>query len=150
MIDQLLEFYYKYDRFQESYLPEPEARHIYETLLRRDRLHIYNDNSGRLLGYGESWRIDYSTFGRILCGHNLYREIDTADIETGNIAYLANVTIHPDWRGTHVLRMMRNDFFTKNYSCDYFVGHARRKKSQPVKVFTKQQAFAKWVTKEVA
>ena len=43
------------------------------------------------------------------------------------------------------MKMLRNDFFTKNYTCDYFVGHSRTKRSQPVKVFTKQTAYDKWV-----
>ena len=144
LIDQLVEFYYKYDTFQEAYLPEERARQIYQLLLDRDRLHIYQ-NAGELLGYGESWRINYEQFGRIICGHNLYNHIEDEDISTGNIAYLANVTIHPDWRNKTVLNILRNDFFTKNYSCDYFVGHAKRKKTQPVKVFTRQAAFKKWV-----
>ena len=117
MIDKLLEFYYKYDKFQEAYANEDKARRIYQTLLDRNRLHLCTDNSGKLLGYGESWRISYSTFGRIICGHNIYDELDDIDIETGNIAYLANVTIHPDWRNSYVLRMLRNDFFTRNFSC---------------------------------
>lgn len=149
MIDQLVEFYYKYDKFQEGYLDEDAIRRIYTVLLNKDRLHIYKDNDGKLLGYGESWRISYTQFGRIICGHNLYSNLESEDINTGNIAYLANVTIHPEWRGTHVLRMLRNDFFTKNYMCEYFCGTARRKRSQPIKVFTKQQAFTKWV-KEAA
>lgn len=148
LVDQLIDFYYKYDAFQDSYLDREEASGIYQILLDRNRLHLYLDNSGVLLGYGESWRIDYTTFGRIICGHNLYKEISYVDIENGNIAYLANVTIHPEWRKTNVLRMLRNDFFSRNYMCDYFCGWAKRKKTQPVKVFTRQQAFAKWVNKE--
>ena len=144
MINQLLEFYYKYDTFQEAYLPEERARQIYQLLLDRGRLHIYQNN-GKLLGYGESWRINYEQFGRIICGENLYKHIEDEDISTGKIAYVANVTVHPDWRNRTVLNILRNDFFTKNYSCDYFVGHAKRKKTQPVKVFTRQQAFHKWV-----
>jgi len=147
IIDQLLEFYYKYDKFQTGYLKEEEARKIYETLLSRNRLHLYLDNSGRLLGYGESWRIDYWILGRLICGENLYGELDTIDIENGDIAYLQNVTIHPDWRNTTVLKMLRNDFFSRNFNCKYFIGHAKRKKTQPVKVFTRQEAFSKWMIK---
>lgn len=144
LIDQLVEFYYKYDAFQTDYLDKAAIRRIYEILFNRNRLHIFCDNDSKLLGYGESWRINYDVFGRILCGHNIYAQLDLVDIEYGNIAYLANVTIHPDWRHKEVLNILRNDFFTKNYSCDYFVGHAKRKKTQPVKVFTRQEAFKKW------
>jgi len=150
MIEQLLEFYYKYDKFQNNCSDESKIRRIYEIMHERDRLHMYLDNSGELLGYGESWRINFEQFGRIVCGQNFYDHLEDEDIETGNIAYLANVTIHPDWRGTYVLGILRNDFFTKNYTAEYFCGHAKRKKHQPMKVFTKQQAFAKWVRKEVA
>ncbi len=150
MIDQLLDFYFHHDKFQDEYLTEYRAREVYQYLLDKDRLHIFKDNSGELLGYGESWAINFEQFGRIICGQNLYKNIEEEDISTGNIAYLANVTIHPDWRGTHVLRMLRNSFFTKNFACDYFVGHAKRKKTQPIKVFTRSQAYQKWVHREVA
>jgi len=149
MIDQLVEFYYKYDLFQESYMEESKIRRIYEILRDRNRLHIYSDNSGKLLGYGESARLSFEQLGKIVCGYNIYSDLENEDIMTGNIAMLMNVTIHPDWRRTNVLSVLRNDFFTANYSCDYFVGHAKRKRHQPWKVFSRQGAFKKWVNKPV-
>jgi len=144
LIDQLLEFYYKHDQFQTKYVSEERARQIYQNLLDRGRIHSYLDNSGSLLGYGESFRITYEQFGRIICGQNFYKHIEDEDIEHGNIAYIANVCIRPEWRRTQVIRILRNDFFQRNYMCDYFCGIARHSNSQPVKVFSKNEAFMKW------
>lgn len=143
IIERVVEFYYKYDAFQDSYLEPDQAMFLYTLMFNRGRLHICEAN-GELLGYGESWRISYEQFGRILCGHNLYADLEQEDITNGNLAYLANVTIHPNVRGTAVIRYLRNDFFTKNKDAEYFCGWAKRKKHQPVKVFTRQQAFNKW------
>ena len=144
LIDQLLEFYYKYDKFQSSHLSEEKARKIYSYLLAKDCIHHYSNNNA-LLGYGESLRIDYDTFGKIICGYNVYDMLETINITNGPIAYLANVTIHPEHRGTTVLRYLRNDFLIKNFSCEYFVGHALRKRHQPVKVFKRSEVAKKWI-----
>ena len=141
MIEQLLEFYYKYDLFQDGYLPKERAREIYQLLLDRGRLHIYTDNTGNLLGMGESLRLSFSDFGRLVCGQNLYSELEKLDIETGPIAVLMNVTILPEWRTGMVLKILRNDFFIKNYSAKYFTGHAKRKKHSPWKMFSKDKIY---------
>jgi len=147
LIDQLLEFYYKYDKFQSSYLSEEKARKIFDHLIAKGRVHHYSSDNA-LLGYGESIRINYETLGKIICGYNIYGMLDEIDVNQGNIAYLANVTIHPEHRGTVVLKYLRNEFLVKNYSCEYFVGHSLTKKHQPIKVFKRSDAMMKWI-KEV-
>jgi hypothetical protein len=144
LVEQLLYFYYHLDEFQDAYMPQPKAKNFFESMLLRGRLHVCVVDDV-LLGYGESWRINFEQFGRIVCGINLYDTLDSEDIEHGNIAYLANVTIHPEHRGTFVIRSLRNDFFLKNKDAEYFVGHAKRKrKTQPWKIFSKQEAYEKW------
>ena len=145
LLDQLLEFYFKYDKFQDTYLSQERASQIYQILLDRDRISYCLDQSGDLVGYGESWRINYDNFGRLICGHNLYKTLEQEDIEHGNIAYVSNVTIHPDHRGSGIIQFLKLDFFKKNYMCDYFVGQALRKKHQPVKVFARQQFYDKFI-----
>ena len=136
MIEQLLEFYYKYDMFQEAYLPEERARQIYQLLLDSGRLHICQ-NEGKLLGYGEQVAVNFETFGRIVCGLNIYKNLDKIDIENGEVAVLLNVTIHPEYRNIGVIRYLRNDFILKNKGCKFFTGHALRKtRTQPWKVFS--------------
>ena len=146
LIDQLVEYYYKYEEFQDAYMSEEKITDIFRTLMLKNRLHTFLDGD-KLLGFGESFRLSFEQFGHLICGENFYPKLKEMDIETGPIAVLMQVTIHPDYRNTTVIKMLRNDFFTKNYACDYFCGTSRTKKSQPVKVFTRAVAFEKWVNK---
>lgn len=144
LIDQLVNFYYNVDSFQERYMPEDRVRRIYEILLNRNRLHLFTDATGVLNGYGESFRLTYEQFGRVVCGYNLYDKLEDEDIEHGPIAILMNVCILPEWRKSNVIKILRNDFFSRNFSAKYFTGHAKRKKHSPWKMFTKQEAYNKW------
>jgi len=141
LLEELLYFYYVYDKFQKNYLNEQEAKNYFEIAIAKGRIHFVSDGA-KLLGYCESWRINYDQFGRILC--DLPFNIKTEDVETGNLAYVANVTISPENRNSSVIRQLTHSFFKANIACDFFCGIARRKKHQPVKIFTKQEAYKKW------
>jgi len=141
LIDELLHFYYVHDLFQKDYLDYEEARKYHEVAVSKGRIHYVSDGV-RLLGYCESWRINFEQFGRIICG--LPFNIKNEDIETGKIAYVANVTIHPEHRKSSVIKELTRLFFKSNIGCDFFCGIARRKKHSPVKVFTAQEAYKKW------
>lgn len=141
LVDELLYFYYVYDKFQKDYLDEEEARKYHEIAVKKGRINYVSDGN-ILLGYCESWRINFEQFGRIICG--LPFNIKNEDIETGEIAYVANTTIHPEHRRSYVIRSLTRQFFKSNIDCKFFCGIARRKKHQPVKVFSAQQAYKKW------
>jgi len=142
LIDDLATFYFEFDPFKVKELTTDQIREYFHVALKKDR--IISLRHDKLLGYGEVWRINYEQFGRILCNEPLH--IGAEDIETGNIAYVKNVIIHPDFRGDKTVRQfLVSEFFKKNFACDYFVGEARRKKHQPVKVFTRQDAYKKWI-----
>ena len=51
MIDQLLHFYYNFDK-QEEHLNEKRVHEVFQNLLDRGRLHLHCDLGGNLLGYG--------------------------------------------------------------------------------------------------
>ncbi len=144
MIDQLIHFYYSYDK-QEVYLDEKRARQVFQILLDRGRLHLHTDLGGNLLGYGESLRISFEQLGRIVCREDFYANLENEDIEHGSIAYLVSVTIHPGWRLGHVFKILRNDYFTKNHDAEYFIGHSMKKKHSPWKIFTRNEAYRKWI-----
>ena len=143
LIDELLYFYYNYDNFQTSYFDKEKAIRYFKTIIDKNCICTTLNDDGKLIGYVEFWRINYEQFGRILCCEpiNIYDE----DIENGPICYLANITVHPDFRRGRTIIDLRGKFFRENYYSKYFVGHAKRKKTQPVKVFTRQEAFMKWI-----
>lgn len=132
LLDELLYYYYVHDKFQVNYLDEEEAKKYHQTLIEKNRiLTVFGEE--RLLGYAEFWNINFEQLGRIICHEPFF--IQKEDIESGNIAYLSNTTIHPDHRRTEVYRELRTQFMNRNSHCDYFIGQALRKKHQPIKVF---------------
>jgi len=137
LLPQLVQFYYNYDRFQddEHRLSEYEISNTIGVLLDKDRIRCVLDDYGQLLGYVESWRLNFEQWGRMVC-HVKPFDVGLEDIETGPIAVVANVTIHPAYRSSHVIRELRHLFFEQNAGAKYLVGEALRKKTQPIKVFT--------------
>jgi hypothetical protein len=105
-------------------------------------------HEGRIVGYVEYWRITFEQFGRLVCYAPF--DIHTEDIQSGNVAFLADVWIAPSFRKGLVIRELRDKFFNRNIQCDYFCGEAQRKKVGLYKVFTKQDAYAKWAKEGVS
>lgn len=137
---QLIDIYYQYEDWHRSKLPREEAYKYFDKLLKTGNIQVY-EQEGRILGYVEVWRINYAQFGRIIC-HERFSAMDE-DISSGNICYLANTWIHPDFRHTNVYKILKLMFFKSNFGCDYFVGSALRKKTQPIKVFKKADLVSK-------
>lgn len=142
LIDQIYKFHMEYDTIEHN--PDRLKEWI-QFSLDRDRYSLAMDGD-RLLGYVESWRINYEQFGWIMCNTPTPPNIVDWEwnISDGNIAYLANIVIHPDFRGKTVIKLLKNMFWEKNFVCDFFLGEAKRKKHQPVKVFNKQQFWKKY------
>lgn len=145
-IYQLIEFYYRHDRFQDNPMGIDDAMDYHQAILDKKAIVSYEEND-ELLGYAEFWRINNEQLGRIVLGQNFSAKWE--DINSGTICYLSNVTVRPDKRGLGVIRELRNKFFEANKDCDYFIGYAKRKKTQPWKIFTKQQAYMKYVKQEI-
>lgn len=132
LLDELVRFYYDYDRFQGTKLTREKVTNTIGVLLDKARI-VYYADFGRVFGYIESYRINYDQFGRIICGQKF--DIGTQDIETGPICYLANVTVDPARRGGNTISVLLDRFFAQNRGAEYFVGQANRKKMGLVKVF---------------
>jgi len=140
IINQLTDIYINYENWHEHKLSEEEARKYFQRLIEKGNIISYTDN-GSVVGYVEFWRINYEQWGRIVCGETF--SAYTEDIVNGNIAYVANAWIHPDYRRTKIFRMGKMEFFKRNFKCDYFVGEARRKKCGLIKVFKKAELSSK-------
>lgn len=148
ILDQLVYFYYHHDLFQpEPRLPEYEIRNTWQNILNKERVLYTLNEEGKILGYVESWRINYAQLGWILCNNPF--DVALHDIVSGNICYVANTTILPEYRFTHVVRDLKTRFFEQNKECEFFVGEARRKKHQPFKVFRRHEFFDKYISRYV-
>lgn len=140
IVDQLSEVYYKYEWWHKNRLNKIELDKYHIKLLDNNNI-IYYEENGELLGYVEFWRINFEQFGRLICQCPFSAYLE--DVQSGKIAYVANVWIKENVRHTHVARVLKLMFFNANENCEFFVGEARRKKSEPVKVFTRSALWGK-------
>jgi len=138
LILQLRKFSREFDCVKND-LSDDVLDRCHENLLNKSRL-IYVENNGELLGYTESWRINYEQFGRRLCGERL--DLEKEDIQSGKICYINNVTIRPDARKGLTIKFMRNQFYLQNIDCEYVVGERNGKKHRPVIVLKMRDILA--------
>lgn len=147
LTDQLVRIYLDEEGWHKSKLSEDESKKYFDRLIEKKRIFTIQTDDGTLIGYFESWRVNFEQFGRIVCSDQFsaYSE----DVETGNICYLANVWIKKEFRDGNTYKLMKAKFIEQNYSCEYFVGEARRKSCAPLKVFKRKDFLAKYMAKEL-
>jgi len=136
IINQLIKVYYAEENWHKKILSPKETEKYHKELLRKGRI-IYVEEKGELLGYTESWRINFEQLGRLVCHASFSAYLE--NVTDGNIAYVANTWIKKEHRKGKIYKILRNRFFSLNKDCEYFVGKALRKKTQPIKVFTRSQ-----------
>ena len=142
MVNELTRVYLnEYKQEDKGKVSQEQQRKYFSYVLEQHRIHTYGTHDN-LLGYLESWRLDFQQWGRLVCSapFNIYEE----DITKGEVCYLPNIWIHPDYRRSSIFKQFKRDFFRSNLDAEYFVGKALRKKTQPIKVFKKQEAYEKW------
>ena len=137
IVEQLTEIYLNEENwYKNEKMPKEEADKYHWKLLNDGNIITISDGD-ILCGYVEHWRISFEQFGRIICGESFsgYHE----NISNGQIAYVANTYIRPEYRNSTTYKMLRDRFLDVNRDCTHFVGEARRKKSAPIKVFKREQ-----------
>lgn len=141
IIEQLLQFYYDPEKefWHSERMSRISAYKYYEKLLHDGNIITISDND-ILCGYCEMYRLSYEQFGRIICGEPFSAVQE--NVLNGQIAYVANTYIRPEYRRGQVYRMLRERFFEFNKDCTHFCGIARRKKSAPVKVFRRSEIMS--------
>jgi len=140
IVEQLVEIAQKYET---SYKGEHSYAHDYayhNAMLAKRNIITYTQD-GIVLGYFEVWFLNFEQFGRLVV-HAPFNQLDE-DIVNGNIAYVANTWIHPDFRKGAVYKILRNRFFNMCNKCEYYCGSALRKKTQPIKVFKVKDLVSK-------
>lgn len=116
IIDDLTYIYLNFETWHKNKLSQEEANKYHERLLMQGNILTYVDN-GKLIGYVEAWKINYDQLGRILCEVPFY--VFDEDITNGNIAYIHNMWISPEYRGNLVKNKILKEFFTKFSDCQY-------------------------------
>lgn len=149
LIDDLTEIYLNYETWHTRKLSYEEAHSYYGVCTGKNRIlaRYLPGEEKKVVGYVESWRINYEQFGRILC--RLPFDIGIENITDGNICYVEGTWIHPDYRRGYVYKDLVSEFFIQNASCEFFVGEAFRKQAGMLKVLKRTDAIRKYLKEEV-
>lgn len=139
IIEQLVDIYLNKETWHKTKMSYEDAYKYHQTMFDRGNIIIW-EKQGIVLGYVETWRVNFEQFGRLVCGCDFYA--DAEDCQTGKIAYLANTWIHENHRSTNVIKMLKIEWLRKHFVCDYFVGEARRKNCSPIKVFNRKNKLS--------
>ena len=146
LAEKLAEFYHNYDPIHKNTDMERSTK-LMQSLLERGRLIVEFNGAEEIVGFVESWRVNYEQFGKLICYPGYPEDFDKWDINSGNICYLSNIVIHPAYRMGTTIKLFKNEFFRQNFKCDFFVGQAYRKRHQPLKVFTRQEFYDRYASK---
>lgn len=138
IVDQLTEIYLHEEDWHKEKLSKEEADRYHEVMLSNGNIITVSDGD-ILCGYVEYWRVSFEQFGRIICGEP-FSSIHE-NVQNGQIAYLANTYIRPEYRHGKVYKLLRARFLEVNKLCTHFCGEARRLPTAPLKVFKRHQVL---------
>lgn len=145
LVPSLIEFYETLETWHDTRLTRSQIEDYFRVALAKNRI-LTAHLEGELVGYVESWRLTYTGVGKVVCG--VQWDISKEDIETGPVCYVASVVVRPDHRHSPVIHSLKHLFFKQNFMCEYFIGEARRKKHQPLKVFRRQEFYDKYIAED--
>lgn len=140
-VEQLNEIHQTHEWWNTRKMPLEESLLYHSEMYDRGNI-VIAERDGKVIGYFEVWKITFEQFGKLIC-HVPFSAFQE-NVQDGNIAYVANVWIHKDYRKGEVVKELKKKFFEATWMCDYFVGQALRKtSSQPVKVFKKEDLVSR-------
>lgn len=137
VLTQLWEIYLRHEDWHTSRLTFDQFCQYTQKLIDDGNIFYVCDGT-KVVGYTEVWKINYSQFGRLVCGENIAAANE--DVITGKLAYVANVWSDPLYRERFgkmdgVIKAMRKKYYEFTEGVTYHCGQAKRKNAQLVKVF---------------
>lgn len=137
IIRQLYNIYIEKEWWHTSKLEYIEFYKYTDKLLSQGNIILYTDDKDIVLGYVEFWRITFEQWGRMVCRVPMSGYLE--NIKDGKICVVHNVFIKEEHRRGLAYKWLKLQFFKANRDCDYYAGIAIRKKTQPIKVFHKNE-----------
>ena len=137
IIEQLYDIYINHEPWHTSRISKESFFKYTEKLIGQGNIFCVFDGS-KVVGYMEVWKLNYSQFGRLVCGENVAGSDE--DVLSGNLGFVANTWVDPEYRKSFgcmggAIEMLRKMYFDFTRGVDYHCGQAKRKHAQLVKVF---------------
>lgn len=133
--EQLTYIYRNYENWHKSKLSEEESNEYHERLLMQGNILTYVKD-GELKGYIEYWCITPEQLGRIITNQPILTDVE--DILNGQIAYINNMYIDPEYRNGEAFDMLSTMFLVKNKDADVFVACQNLKRHKPIQVYSRE------------
>ena len=137
LIDQLVDFYYKYEGWSDDQLDEKDILEYFERIIELGNIVYFTDYSGDLCGYVDYWRLDFDQLGRFLCRAGFSSREE--DIVNGPVAFCVSVVIKPEFRKGEVIKYLKTEFVKRNFNAEYFVGERQKGKHKPLIVLDRKR-----------
>jgi len=132
---QLTRIYLDEEDWHDEKLSKPEAIRYHKRLIEKGSI-IQCTCGKRLVGYIEVWKVNFEQFGRLVC--NTPFSAVEEDVENGNIGWVGNIWVEPEYRHKGVFKAMRKEFIKMCKTCDYYAGRALTKDGK-VKLFNRRK-----------
>jgi ribosomal protein S18 acetylase RimI-like enzyme len=137
ILDQLYDVYVNHETYLPKTLNRDQFFNYTDKLIRQGNIFFVLDGE-KVVGYTEVWKINFSQFGRLVCGEDI--KAAEEDVSTGKLGYVANIWIAPEYRTgfggmRNVVKEMRRMYYTFTRDVDYHCGQAKRKNAFLIKVF---------------
>jgi len=138
IIEQLVDIYYRHEWWHKNKM-EPATAFRYHTKLYNQGNVQCHEEMGVLLGYYEVWFINEKQLGNIVIGRRF--TADSEDITSGDIAYLANCWIDPNFRRGRVFKDLYLRFMEQTRKCRVYAGETAKRKFK-LNIFKRRQVWA--------
>lgn len=130
ILNQLWEIYNKCENWHQYRLTEEDFKSVKKYLIEKNCLFVEMINN-EVIAYCETWCITYSQWGRITCDEMLYTYDE--DLKGGNIAYISNLWINPDYQNSKLIESMTSRFTNLYGHCNHVA--LRRKHGEPFRTY---------------
>lgn len=121
LLTDLTLFHVQFETWHEQELTWDELVLYFKSCLDKNRLLYELDAKGHVIAYCEYWCLDEARLGRIVLGEDYYPGHE--DIETGDIIYIANLTVAPRYEQLGILRDFKQRILYRHPNARYFCGH---------------------------
>ena len=146
IIDQLVKIYQDNELGNYGLLTDLETERYYSNMLATGRLQTIVDHNN-LVGFIESWRVNFEQLGRIVCWTNFSALKE--DVTKGEVAWISDIWVSKYRRGDgEITKQLIEMFKEANQDASYFLSQRVKTdgKAKYIRVYDKANGYK--LTKE--